>query len=283
MKSAATSARITLFFTWFEIRSHTGACFCPCASPTDESPRSPWTKPPSQLVYCSRSGRSRCIRWSRVATAFGVAPRPRTTLAASPGSTAVPTKIRTEATNSASSAPRNRRTRNATTGEASRVARRGSATAVIEPVLRREPRVHEEVVAEHSAGVRREPLQLGRHAVDPVRVRPVQVAALVPLDLLDLVPGVLRGRRIGRADRLEQQVVPALVLPVRLVVRRLGGERLEVEELERRDGPLRLGERHLQVEQRRVVVRVGRHLLELDRDARRLGLLREQRSGLHEA
>ena len=70
---------------------------------------------------------------------------------------------------------------------------------------------------------------------------------------------------------------------MRLVVRGVRGKRLEVEELHRRDRPLRLGERHLEVEQGRVVVRVGRLLLEGHGHPGRLRLLSQQRRRLDEA
>src|SRR5262245_31834363 len=68
-----------------------------------------------------------------------------------------------------------------------------------------------------------------------------------------------------------------------LVVRRSSGTGLQVEKLERRDGPLRLGERHLQVEKRGVVVGVRRYLLQLNRDSGVLRLLGEERRRLDEA
>src|SRR5439155_8735672 len=189
------------------IRAQIGACLAPWASPTDESPKSPWTNPASQLVYCSSSGRLRPSSRSSSLTASGVAPRPSTTLAASPGRMAVPAKISTETTKSARTAPTSRRPRKATTGGTSRVAPRGSATLVMS-ALRRQPRVQEQVVAEHAGGVRLQSLDLVGDAVHPVGVRPVQIAALVVLDLLHLVPEGLRLGLVQLADGLLQQGVP---------------------------------------------------------------------------
>ncbi len=47
MKSAAIAARMAEFFSGPEIWSHTVSCW-PWARLTADTPRSPWTKPPSQ-------------------------------------------------------------------------------------------------------------------------------------------------------------------------------------------------------------------------------------------
>src|SRR3954451_4065503 len=294
MKNAVTSARITEFLSGLDISGQTGACFSPCAMPTAESPRLPWASPEIQSAYSAPAGLSRCRRWLSAATCWGVPFRPSTTLAASPGSTTVPRKMTTDATRMARSAPAMRRPRKASTGDVSRTRPPRSATAVMPGGRLRlprcgrrpgslEPRVHEAHVAEGAGPAGRHPLHLRREPVHPVRRHPVDVAALVVLDLLDLVPVVLPLGLVDLADRLEQQRVERGVVPVRLVVRGVLGQRLEVEELHPRDRPLRLGEPHLQVEQRGVVVGVRRLLLEVDGDAGGLGLLGEQCRGLHEA
>src|SRR5215211_3642459 len=280
MRSAVTVARMREFLTGSAIRSQTGAFSAPWASPTDESPRSPWTNPPSQVAYCSRSGRSSPSSRSSCCTASGVAPRPRTTLAASPGRIEVAAKMTTEAMKSAKTAPAKRRPRKPTTGGTSRASPRRSATEVMS---RGQPCVHEQVVAQNAGGVWLESLHLVREPVHPVRIRPVEIATFVVLDLLHLVPVGLRLGLVELADRLLQRVVPRLVAPVRFVIRRARREGLQVEELERRDGPLGLGKRHLQVEQRRVVIRIRRDLLQLDRHAGLLRLLLEERRRLDEA
>src|SRR3954454_21588407 len=203
MNRAVISARISEFLTGSEISAHTGACCWPCARPIEESPRSPCTNPPSQLVYWVVSGLFRCICFSSFCTAAGVAPRPSTTLAAFPGRTEVPMKISTAATSSDTAAPSRRRPTKARTGETSRSAARGSATVVIGS-LRGEPGVHEQIVAEHPGRMRFQALDLGGEPVHPVGVGPVDVPALVVLDLLHLVPCLLGRGLVGLADRLEQ-------------------------------------------------------------------------------
>src|SRR6185312_1298807 len=129
-------------------------------------------------------------------TAWGVAFRPSTALAALPGSTCSARKIKIDAASSASRAPTIRCARNAATGEA-RAYRlnRGMATAVIpatacvsrawrEDFSRREPHGPEVVVTEDPAGVWLQALDVLRHAVDVICVRPAHVAALLVLDLL---------------------------------------------------------------------------------------------------
>src|ERR1700756_5348625 len=96
------------------------------------------------------------------------------------------------------------------------------AAAQVRTVLRdvpsrREPHSPEVVVAENAARVRLQALDLLRHAVDVVCVRPAHVPALLVLDLLNLAPVGLCLRLVKLADRLEQQRVPRWVVPVRLV------------------------------------------------------------------
>src|SRR6185312_4745603 len=285
MKSAAIAARIAEFFSGPEIWCQTDSCW-PWARLTADTPRSPWTKPSSQSAYRVVAGRSSCIRFVSTASACGVALRPRMTLAGSPGRMFSAAKMTIDATNSATNAPRRRRPRNASTGDISRRTVRGSAAAVtgrLRSSSRREPRVHEEVVAERAGGVRLETLHLLRHRVHPVGVRPLQVAALVVLDLLHLVPVVLRLRLVELADRVRERGVERRRLEVRLVVRRARRECLQVEVLQREHRPLGLGEGHLQVEQARVVVGVGRLLLQVHRHAGGLRLLGEERGRLDEA
>src|SRR5437868_1128392 len=131
-----------------------------------------------------------------------------------------------EATTMAISAPAMRRPRKARTGEVSRTRPPRSATAVIpEPPSFVEPsceeRVHEVHVAKGAGTARRDPLHLRRQTVHPVRGNPVDVAALAVLDLLDLVPVVLRLGLVELADRLGQERVEGRVLPMGLVVRRV--------------------------------------------------------------
>ena len=131
MNSAAIAARISEFLTGSEIRSQTGADFSPCARPTAESPRSPCSSPVTQSMYSWYAGLSRPICAFSVETFSGVALRPRTTLAASPGSSTVPAKITIDATNSARMAPTIRRPRNRSTGENSRAPTPRSAVVVV--------------------------------------------------------------------------------------------------------------------------------------------------------
>src|SRR5260221_3249683 len=156
--------------------------------PTAELPRSPWTKPSSQLTYSRYAGRSKCIWWFSWADVAGVALRPRPTPAASPGKSTVPAKITIEAASTATTAPAMRRPRNLSTGECSRTPTPGSTAVVVMPAvappLLLQPPVHERHVAERSRAARLHALDLVLEAVHPVGVRPVEIATLVVLDLL---------------------------------------------------------------------------------------------------
>src|SRR5579871_1369150 len=166
-------------------------------------------------------------------------------------------KISTDAARSATIPPAKRRPRKRTTGDALQPALMvGGATAcVVIPAVSRlaaarrggcpgspDPCVEEAVVTEDPGRRRLQAPHLLRQCVDVVGVGPDQVTAVVVLDLLHLVPVRLRLRLVELADRLAQQLVPGRALPVRLVVRRVRGERLLVEELERLHRPLALGE-----------------------------------------
>src|SRR4029077_20167749 len=152
-------------------------------------------------VYCCQAGLSRCSCLCSSLTFSGLPLRPSTTLAASPGSNCVPAKITSEATNRATTAPSVRLSTKLKTGEASRRLATGAATVEL-TALAGHPRVEEAVVAEHARGARLEPLHLLGEPVDPVGVRPVEVAAAVVLGLLDLVPVRLRLGLVGLGDRL---------------------------------------------------------------------------------
>src|SRR5262245_66178289 len=105
--------------------------------------------------------------------------------------------MRIEATNRPSSAPNTRRTTKRTTGESSRRLVEGAASVVLNRLL--QPCVQEAEVAHRSGGARLQSLDLVGKAVHPVGVRPVDVAALVVLDLLHLVPDNFRLRVVSPA------------------------------------------------------------------------------------
>ena len=82
----------------------------PCASPTDESPRSPWTRPPSQVVYCcdERAGRGAGAGRAPARPAASRRGRGRRS-PRRPGGSPCPRRCSSDATNSAATAPRSRR------------------------------------------------------------------------------------------------------------------------------------------------------------------------------
>src|SRR5439155_4300088 len=219
--------------------------------------------------------------------------RPRTALAAIPGSTWTAVKISTDAASKAAAAPTSRRRTNASTGETARRAGRGSAAAVTSSAglscaayerapPSRQPGVLVAVVPEDPGGAGLESLHLLGERIHEIGIRPAQVSALTPLDPLHLIPVRLRLSMVRLPDCLEQERIERFGMPVRLVEWGVRCQSLEVEELQRGWGPLGLGEGHLQVLERGVEVRARGHLLQLDGDAGCGRLLRHQRRSLDE-
>src|SRR5918999_1743489 len=229
------------------------------------------------------------------ASCSGLAVRPRTALAASPGSTSVPAKMRMETTKSVATAAARRRTTKRKSGRrrrAGRAAAPGAATSVTVPAAaaragRPRPRSRQVDVAvvpapEVEEGARLDPLVVLRGAVHEMLVCPDDVAALLVLSLLDLVPELGGGFLVRGALRLPDEPVGLGVAPVRLVPDGVREERLLVPERNGGVRPERLGKVELRVQERRVEVRVRGLPLDVDGDVRALRLLGEERGRLDE-
>ena len=176
-----------------------------------------------------RAGRDPSARASRRAARAAPCVR-ATALAVSPGSSSVPTKTSAETTSRVEAGE------DPAEGEA-------SEARAVGPLRHRDRRGHRERRPPHSSraagGARvfsrlqpdvpvvppaqveeragRDPAHVRRCRVDDVLVRPHDVAALVELALLHLIPEFLRRRLVRRADRVLDQLVVLLVPEVRLV------------------------------------------------------------------
>src|SRR5918999_142332 len=185
---------------------------------TSDSPRSPLRTPENQSQYCSTTGRLRFSCSRRAARDSGVAVRPRTARAGSPGSAWVAAKMMTEATKSVTTPSSVRRTMKPVRPRRTRGRRRPVGSAV--PVSVRNPAVNGSLLTAASAEVggampgppSTGPIASAWRALDK-EDRPEPIPVLVQIESALVGLQAAHGRAVGIDEVLEApDDVAALVI-----------------------------------------------------------------------